>query len=243
MKMLAVILCTLLFTSLASAAGNCFVLGQEGSFPFPPTGYSQVTLPLLQGSLGSAFISQYNSGGIPFLPGLNVGNCLTTFGALQCAYAPNNIEPFVAYTLSGLQQCIWTSPPGPVKLGTWSTGQWYNTVNQSLINTWTTTTCPTTLSHYTLLYNTSCGSNPTPPPPVSNSTCCYYFSHPLDYQTALCQKAGFTCPNIIGFVLVYNQTVSSCAQCTVTSLPANILHKYSNMPPHVIVDKTAGDSD
>ena len=49
--------------------------------------------------------------------------------------------------------------------------------------------------------------------------------------------------NIIGFVLVYNQTVSSCAQCTVTSLPANILHKYSNMPPHVIVDKTAGDKD
>eukprot|EP00026_Physarum_polycephalum_P017487 Phypoly_transcript_18729.p2 GENE.Phypoly_transcript_18729~~Phypoly_transcript_18729.p2 ORF type:complete len:116 (+),score=17.84 Phypoly_transcript_18729:373-720(+) len=103
-----------------------------------------------------------------------------------------------------------------LKLGTWYSLMYYNTLNASAISSWTTTTCNTG-AHYTLLYNSAmCGNNPPTPPPSSGYTCCFYFSHPENFQTSVCQKSGLDCPEVSGFTLVYNQTASSCADCTVT---------------------------
>jgi len=233
MKILLVVLCVAV--SVATAApGNCFVLGAEGTSPFPPVGYSSVTLGALRGTaLGDAFIAQYNSFGIPFISSiLSVTNCLVSFGNLQCIVKnPDPTDYLVPFMFSGTRQCVWDNPSGPVDLGTWNSNTYYRTLNQSVFSTWTNVTCATINTHYTLLYNNSCGGQPTPTPtpPMGNSTCCYYFSHPENYQTFLCQRGGIPCPMVSGFVLVYNQTATSCAQCSLTSVPSAITQKHEAM--------------
>jgi len=229
-----VYLCVLFLVAYGNAANNnCYVLGVEGTVPFPPVGYTTVTLSMLQGAHAPAFIAQYNTYGINFISNdLVATNCLATLGEYGCVY-PRGIDTsdfLVPFTFSGLRQCIWNNPVGPVKFGTWDTNTYYPTMNTSVINSWVTITCPTTNYHYTLLYNSSCGSNPTPPPSGA-STCCYYFSHPENYQTFLCQKSGIACPDVSGFVLVYNQTVSSCDKCALSAVPDTIQHKYSSIQP------------
>jgi len=53
------------------------------------------------------------------------------------------------------------------------------------------------------------------PAPPSQYTCCLYFSPSEHYETALCQRIGYTCPPVQNFSPVGNYTISSCNDCSI----------------------------
>jgi len=216
-------------------AANCFSIGAsftDGSTN-PSLGVRRFALSEIQrtGRLSDLFVDQYNSVGFPFSSRLiTVGNCITVIGSsVSCirvapgAAAAGLLSP---YTLNGQSSCQWTDTTGNMRFGGYSASGFVSVTN-ALVNGWTNETCPTVDSRWTILYNLSCDSivPPPPPPPVQNYTCCIYYNHAEKFESAFCQQQGFACPAIIGFVLVANDTIGNCRNCT-TDLPFNAFSKY-----------------